>query len=129
MTQTHTVNLHGSDWKLSDVEENASYWSKESLRKERYHARDALVDNAGNSRPYSGRHFDEKKFKVVKHGWSHDHCEICFWALRESEDEEEGVGYTDGCGNWVCLECFDKLIKPKIEQGRGANALPRAAHD
>jgi len=52
----------------------------------------------------------------------HDHCEICFWVLRESEDEEEGIGYTDGYGNWVCLECFEKLLTPKIEKVGGHNS-------
>jgi len=61
MKDSQTVVLHGNEWKLSDVEENANYWSKEHLRKNKYEARDALVDKtSGSRRPYSGKNVDEK---------------------------------------------------------------------
>jgi hypothetical protein len=121
------ILLHGNEWKLKDVEDEVRYWTKENLIKEKYLARDALVDRiGGSSRPYSGKRFDEKNFRVVEKGWAHDHCEICFWTLRESEDEDEGTGYTDGNGNWICIECFEKLLNQKSEPGESGNGIRRA---
>ena len=44
--------------------------------------------------------------------WSHDHCEICGWELRESDNEEQSVGYVDG-SDWICSECYHQFIHVK----------------
>jgi hypothetical protein len=122
MDPDRQVIFHGNPWNLSDVTEDADYWSKVELKKENYTSKDALVDlYGGTSRPYNGKRIDEKNFKVVEGGWKHDYCDICSWTIRESDDPEVGIGFTDGEGNWICTDCFDKLIKPKVEQVASRN--------
>ena len=80
--------------------------------------RAALVDKkSGCSTPYSGRPYDELHFKVVEDGWKHDHCEICWWPLHLSDDEDEGSGYFDGAYSWLCTECFTQFVEKNEKEG------------
>ena len=47
-------------------------------------------------------------FTLVKNGWKKDHCFICNWELRESDDEH-GTGYTNG-RTWLCMECCERFV-------------------
>ena len=74
--------------------------------------RDALVQRTGTTSLYTGQRYDPKYCELVRGGWSHDHCEICWWTLSEGGDEEHSVGYTDG-GRWICSECYGHFIETK----------------
>lgn len=38
----------------------------------------------------------------------HEHCEICWWAIGESDDPDDGSGSTDGY-RWLCRRCAEAL--------------------
>jgi len=40
---------------------------------------------------------------VVKNGWDHEHCEVC-WTHINSGD----YGYRNERDLWLCLDCFDE---------------------
>ncbi len=48
---------------------------------------------------------------------SHDHCEICWWELFESDDSTHGVGYKNN-NQWLCSECFSNLINVEDERAK-----------
>ena len=108
-----TTTLHGVPWKIEDINRTIEDQElrKQEWKRERWVPRDSLDDiHGGTSRLYLGHEYDKSKMRVIKSGWYHDHCEICWWTLFESEDPERSIGYTDGI-NWVCTECYEKFLK------------------
>ena len=112
MTQEATVRIHGSDWKLADVEDAVAFCREHRWRREQWVRRDALVQRTGTTSLYTGQRYDPAYCELVRGGWSHDHCEICWWTLSEGGDEEHSVGYTNG-GRWICSECYRHFIETK----------------
>lgn len=65
----------------------------------------ALIDKKSkNVHLFTGQKFDPESFELAKDGWTHDHCDICFQDIRES----------DLCaiseGNIICNNCFIDFI-------------------
>lgn len=111
MTDQHaTVLIHGEEWKWSDIEDSVCACRGSSWNREIWKPSPALIDRKGTSTTrYVGQQYDTTRTRLVPDGWTHDHCEICWWTLHESEDEAEGVGYTDG-HNWICIECHGRFV-------------------
>ncbi|WP_157199422.1 hypothetical protein [Methylomonas koyamae] len=84
MAETY-VTIHGDSWKNEDIEESVQ-WAK---------------GEQWNMETWSGNET-----------WDHDHCQICWWKLYESDDAEHGVGYRSEKDNWLCTECYEQFIKP-----------------
>jgi hypothetical protein len=71
-----------------------------------WEAKDALKEkNSESSWLYTGQSFDKEKIKLVKSGWTHDHCDICSNDIREN----------DSCAisdhQIICEECYNDFIK------------------
>jgi hypothetical protein len=111
MASDYTVLIHGSEWKLADVQGLIANCRKRQWRRQHWVCRDALVQRAGTTLLYIGQEYDPADFELVHGGWKRDHCEICWWELFESNDEEHAFGYTDG-RKWICSECYHLFIKP-----------------
>jgi hypothetical protein len=47
--------------------------------------------------------------QIVKGGWDHEHCEICWQHI----DKNNPQGYCDGSSNWVCGPCYEKYVGPR----------------
>ncbi len=108
--RSDTVVIHGDEWKWIDIEESVSACRKATWHREKWKRIPALVHKkGGSSSQYVGQQFDPAKTDLVQDGWTHDHCEICWWTLHETDNEDEGYGFTDG-GSWVCLECYGKFL-------------------
>jgi hypothetical protein len=82
-----------------------------------YAAEDMLIARAPNeagyhaSHPYRGGPFDEARFRLVRGGWDHDHCFICFATVKPG-DEWWAAAPPDEVG--LCLACHDRLFgRPK----------------
>jgi hypothetical protein len=50
--------------------------------------------------------------EIVKDGWDHVHCELCF-ATIAAAGENPHEGYTDG-KTWLCMPCFGKYVGPRL---------------
>jgi hypothetical protein len=112
---TSMITIHGDEWKLDDIADLTALCLAHKWHKEVWCPTSALVHKKGGRiSQYHGQKFDPEKIDLVPDGWSHDHCEICCWALHESNDPENGVGYRNETNGWLCSECFEKLIKPKL---------------
>jgi hypothetical protein len=48
--------------------------------------------------------------QIVKGGWDHEHCELCWQKIG---DGGEPNGYFDGTNNWVCDRCYNRFIGPR----------------
>ena len=81
------VTIHGDQWKREDIQEPVE-WAK-------------------------GESWEKTLWSSVKHGDDHDHCQVCWWKLRDSEAPETGEGYISGKHNWLCTECYEQFIKSK----------------
>ena len=110
MTSDSTVLIHGSEWKLADIEESVADCRGRDWKQQRWVRRDALVQRTGTASLYIGQKFDPAYSELVRGGWSHDHCEICWWELSETDDETHSLGFTDG-RYWICSECYQRFIK------------------
>ena len=72
-----------------------------------WHPQDALVDRSGGStRLYRNQRFDPAYFDLVRAGWTHDHCDICWATL---VDQDNGASSE---GTWLCTYCYEHFIKP-----------------
>jgi len=110
MSKDSTVTIHGGEWKRADIEDEITYFRGIQWRREPWVRRDALVQRSGGTSLYVGQRYDPADFELVRGGWDHDHCEICWWSLTEGGDEEDSTGYTDG-QRWICSECYHQFIE------------------
>ena len=108
--------IHDSEWQRALLEEAAASCRGRDWRRERWVRRDALIERGGcSSRLFVGHSYDAAHFELVRGGWSHDHCEICWWDLFETEDEQHSIGYTDG-RQWICSECYQQFVEVRDER-------------
>jgi Clp amino terminal domain, pathogenicity island component len=72
--------------------------------------RDALVKRAdGALMLYRGDNYDAQEFDLVKDGWKHDHCVVCWKLLYNRDHPDESFGYTNG-EHWLCQQCYDAFL-------------------
>ena len=76
------VEIHGDQWKLSDIQENIEWGKQQSWEYKKY-------DNPSD----------------------HEHCLICYWTIFEAEGRSEGYGYFFEGSIWLCTECYGKFIE------------------
>lgn len=112
MKEDSTVTIHGNTWEVSHVEEEVRTCIDDPWSRQVWRPSPALIERkGGSSRFYYGQKYDPKYFDLVEDGWTHDHCLICWWALRESDDPEESTGYSNESGGWICTECFERFVR------------------
>lgn len=46
---------------------------------------------------------------LVKDGWDHEHCAICWKTIALTSQPE---GYVSEQGNWVCESCYTSFVEP-----------------
>jgi hypothetical protein len=110
MSEDSIVTIHGGKWQRAHIEEAVVSCRGRVWRRERWVRRDALVEHGDKSRRlFIGQKYNTEHFDLVRGGWSHDHCEICWWDLFETTDEDHSIGYTDG-RDWICAECYSQFI-------------------
>jgi Clp amino terminal domain, pathogenicity island component len=106
--------VHGTAWRASYLRDIAQDLRRYYWEKREWKSRDLLVEKqTGKIMFYSGAPYDAVRFEVRKGAWKRDHCAICRWELNESSDVEHGTGYTNN-QDWVCTECYDKVIAPTV---------------
>jgi hypothetical protein len=104
------VTIHGDTWKWADIEESVEWARNQQWKKQKWVARAALVSK-GSTSDYVGQKYNPEHTKLVEDGWTHDHCEICWWSLHETEEPEHSEGYTTNGHKWVCTECYTQFIE------------------
>jgi hypothetical protein len=108
------VTIHGSAWQGSYIRDMANDLRRYYWEKRQWKCRDLLVEKqTGKIIFYAGGPYDAARFELGKGAWTRDHCAICRWELNENSDAEHGTGYTNG-HEWVCTECYDKVIAPDV---------------
>lgn len=107
------------DWWTPDqrelVEDRSVTWHRQM-----WEPRDAWISPDGAARPYEA--FSDPAtppagMKLVKGGWNHDHCQLCWVTLAEATAGQP-EGYTDGAHRWLCVSCFEAYLAPRLEQHR-----------
>jgi len=108
------VEIHGSTLRASYVRnaiercrEYSWHWHKSA-----WHPRDTVIDSKSGVFSFVLELAeDSANFRLVKGGWTKDHCAVCRWELCESKDDADlGTGYTNG-RDWLCTECYEKFWK------------------
>jgi hypothetical protein len=109
-----TVEIRGIPWNADYVRDAINlcrtynfHWHKTAWKH-----RDVVVHLYTRSVSFDlGLAEDATHFKLLKNGWTKDHCLVCRWELFESTvDADHGTGYTNG-QNWLCVECFERFWK------------------
>jgi hypothetical protein len=104
------VIIHGDPWKTTDVQDAIAECAGRTWTFRKWQPSPALIQKSGTRSQYCGQKYDPTKYTLDPKGWTHDHCQICWWTLSDSEDEAINSGYTDGRG-WICTECFNNFLK------------------
>jgi Clp amino terminal domain, pathogenicity island component len=69
--------------------------------------RDALIRRDSKAiMLYTGQSYDPQVFELVKDGWKHDHCAVCWKMLYNAGHPEESFGHTNGA-EWLCQQCYE----------------------
>ena len=104
------------DWwtpqQLKLIEDRNRVW-----RRAVFEASDMILFDRGPGQGPIGRQLQPNEqaaagSRVVKDGWDHAHCELC-WATLSVHESHQHDGYTDG-RDWLCIGCFDKYIAPRL---------------
>jgi hypothetical protein len=96
------ILIHGDYWKVSDVKEEVEWCRKQLWEQESFVPRDAIKQKYLWAEHKEGR-------AVPEGGWEHEHCQVCWWKIRISDDPEIGIGYTNG-NQWLCAECYRQFV-------------------
>lgn len=103
------VLIHSDYWRVAHIAEQVADCAGILWEQKQWHPGPALVQPSGTVTQYTDRPYDATKYTLVQDAWDHDHCEICFWKLYQTNDAEHNIGYTDG-RNWVCTECYTQFL-------------------
>jgi Clp amino terminal domain, pathogenicity island component len=98
----------------------AGYLRKSQTLKAMFHwqrrlsvPREALVRQADHRLMlYAGQEFDAAEFDLVKDGWTHDHCVICWKMIYLPEAPSQSFGYSNG-QEWLCQRCYEGFVSAK----------------
>ncbi|WP_091147065.1 hypothetical protein [Flavobacterium caeni] len=107
------TKLKIGDTEIKQIREAVEQIEKENYAFKNWFPRPGLKEKNEEvaSRIYVGQTYDKNQFDIVKDGWTHDHCEICFKTLDDDDGGEnsETSGYFDG-SDWICKSCFEELV-------------------
>jgi len=106
------VTIHGDNWNYKDIADQVEWARQQDWHMKRWKPRAALVSK-GKISDYVGQKYNPDYTKLEEKGWKHDHCEICFWTIFESENPEDGTAYTTDGHRWICQECYEQFIATK----------------
>ena len=108
--QTGQEYSFGSEWtadQLAIAQSEPEKWHKECFKSSDMVA---FRQPGGSS---LGRRMGEEEVPedafVVKGGWEHEHCSLC-WKEISERDHDDHCGWVKD-SQWVCQECFEKYIK------------------
>jgi hypothetical protein len=81
-----------------------------------YSSEDMLLSRVPNdagyyaSHPYHGEPFDDRQYHLVRGGWDHEHCYLCWAKVLPGEDwwATQPANYDKEIG--LCLECYARLF-------------------
>ncbi|MCI5142677.1 MAG: hypothetical protein D3909_13340 [Candidatus Electrothrix sp. ATG1] len=107
-----TVLIHGEHWKVIDIKEEVEWCRKQKWEKATFAPRDAIKQK------HSWTEHKEAKAvpvggEIIEGGWEHEHCQVCWWKIRESDNPEVGVGYTNA-NQWLCVECYRQFVEGNV---------------
>ena len=93
------VLIHGDYWKVTDVKSEVEWCRSEKWSRHEFVPRGAIKSHHQNAES------NEVVQEIIPGGWDHEHCQICFWKIRQAKDPAIGIGFTNGTV-WVCSECY-----------------------
>jgi len=111
---TETYRAQGALWGAGYVRKSQAittgtfHWERRLSR-----PRDALVKRTGGALMlHRGDTYDAQEFDLVKEGWKHDHCVVCWKMLYNDDRPDESFGYTNG-EHWLCQQCYEAFLVGK----------------
>ena len=101
---------------LEAFKEDIEYFKTLQWSFSKWEATPAIIDKSGTRSKYMGQNFNPKYWELKEDGWSHDDCEICTLKLFDSEFAFENYGYKNDEEDWLCFECYKKLIDENYKE-------------
>jgi hypothetical protein len=97
-------------WRAAYYRKAQSDWHKFYWEKRWCEPRDALLHRESHRTfLYTGQPFDPAQFDLVKGGWRHSHCVICWRDFLQDRDREHTEAYTNG-QDWLCAKCYKIFV-------------------
>ncbi len=110
------VEIHGHGWDLTYVQSQLLELRKFAWRKRQWKPLDTLVEIQSDRTFFDLTLKDDSGFKFVANGWPREFCSLCHWELNTDGGPEHTAGYTNG-REWLCAECYEKLLQPMDKAG------------
>lgn len=121
MSQDKTIFVtipNKGELELNNLLEKLKYLKQGDWIHQKYKASPALANKSmGSTCQYTGQQYDPEKFEMVKDGWTHDHCDICFQKISSIPDQGDPNGYTRDNNDWICNDCYELFMRsPDINE-------------
>lgn len=110
------MKIRDQEINLEIFKENIEFFKTQNWSFEKWEPKPAIRDKSGSTSKYVGQKYNSEEWDFLEKGWNHDHCEICSIRLSESEYAIEQFGYVNESEDWICHECFGKLIKENFKE-------------
>ena len=81
----------------------------------------ASLARNGDELPFDAPDLEAGEWVKLAGAWDHEHCEICFWTIDEFDGPESsrmGWECKEAKEAWLCEECYEKLVKPRLDAKR-----------
>lgn len=118
-TTHEIVEIHHEQWDKIYIQAQLAELRKFAWRKCQWKPLDVLVEISSGRIFFDLTRKDDLGFKAVAGGWPRDFCSLCQWELNADGGPEHADGYTNG-RDWLCTECYEKLLEPGNESGASA---------
>jgi len=110
------MKIRDQEINLEIFKEDIELFKTQNWSFEKWEPKPAIKDKSGSTSKYVGQKYNQDEWEYLEEGWNHDHCEICTIMICESEYAVEQFGYVNENEDWICHECFGKLIKEDFKQ-------------
>lgn len=97
------------EFNSAKITEDIPWFKQFNWTKEIWTSKDALIDKEGGiTHLFYGQVYNKTKFDIIKNGWTHEHCDICFSGVRNGD-----ICYTHE-GEMICDLCYIDFIKEEV---------------
>lgn len=110
------MKIRGSEINLEVFKEDIDHFKTLNWAFSKWIATPAIKDKSGGTTKFVGQQFNPEQWEYLEDGWNHDDCEICLMTLFDSENTFENYGYISNEEDWLCFECYQKLIREDFNE-------------
>jgi len=104
------MKIRGENINVEVIKKEIEHFKSLNWSFGKWESKPAIRDRSGLISKFVGQEYDSEKWDYIDNGWKHDHCEICSLRMFESNITAEQYGFKNQEDDWICHECFKKII-------------------